>query len=56
MNRALKIVVGLAVAVIVVWLLFEHVFPWVDENFFADPTLEAAPAPPETRAAVPLAL
>lgn len=55
MNRVLKILIGLVVAVAVVWLLFEHVFPWVDRNLTEDPTLETAPAPVEALAAALLA-
>lgn len=51
MNRALKIVVGIVVAAAVVWLLFEHIFPWVDRTFITDPTLESAPAPASAPAA-----
>jgi len=29
-NRAVKTAVALALLALVVWLLFEHVFPWVD--------------------------
>jgi hypothetical protein len=45
MNRVLKVVLGLVVAAAVVWVLFSYVFPWVDRNLIADPTLEAAPGP-----------
>lgn len=44
MNRFLKVIVGLIVAVAVVALLFTTVFPWVDRNLTSDPTLDAAPA------------
>jgi hypothetical protein len=48
MNRALKVVIVRVVVVVlapaVVWVLFEFVFPWVDRNLIADPTLDAAPA------------
>lgn len=50
MNRALKIVIGIVVAVVVVWLLFNYIFPWVDRTFVADPTLESAPAPVDVQA------
>jgi hypothetical protein len=43
MNRVGKVAVGLVVAVAVVWLLFNYVFPWVDTKL-ADPSLDAAPA------------
>jgi len=45
MNRPLKVLITLVVAVVVVWLLFSYVFPWVDRNLIADPTLESAPRP-----------
>ena len=41
MNWMLKVLIGLVLAVIVVWLLFTKVFPWVDANFITDPILEA---------------
>ena len=44
MNRFVKILIGLVVAVAVVWLLFTVVFPWVDRTLITDPTLDAAPA------------
>jgi hypothetical protein len=44
MNRVLKVLIALVLAAAVVWLLFNYVFPWVDRNLIADPTLEAAPA------------
>jgi hypothetical protein len=50
MNRALKVLIALVVAAAAVWLLFSYVFPWVDRNLIADPTLEAAPAGVQTAA------
>ena len=44
MNRVLKVLIGIVVAVAVVFVLFEFVFPWVDRTLITDPTLEAAPA------------
>ena len=41
MNRMLKVLIGLVLAVVVVWLLFTIVFPWVDRTLITDPTLEA---------------
>ena len=35
---AVKIVIGLVLAVAVLYLLFFHVFPWV-EQLFEDPTI-----------------
>ena len=55
MNRALKIVLAIVAAVVVVWLLFNYIFPWVDRTFLADPTLESAPAPLDVRALAPSA-
>lgn len=55
MNRVLKILVGLVVAVAVVWLLFNYVFPWVDRTLLEDPTLEAGPAPADIQAHAPAA-
>lgn len=45
MRRLGKVVLYLIVAIAVVALLFEVVFPWVDRTFVTDPTLESAPAP-----------
>lgn len=39
MKLALRILVGLLVAAVVVWLLFTIVFPWVDGQLLDDPTL-----------------
>jgi hypothetical protein len=44
MNKGLKVVLGVIVAIAVVFVLFEFVFPWVDRELIADPRLEAAPA------------
>lgn len=44
MNRLLKVLLFLVVAVVVVFLLFRIVFPWVDRTLITDPTLEAAGA------------
>ena len=41
MNKLVKVLIGLVVAVAVVWILFTYVFPWVDRNLITDPTLEA---------------
>lgn len=41
MNRIIKVVLGLALAAVIVWLLFTIVFPWVDRTLITDPTLEA---------------
>ena len=43
MRRVGKALIGLLVAVAVVFVLFEFVFPWVDRTFFADPTLDPGP-------------
>ena len=40
---ALRILVLVALAVGVVYLLFTVVFPWVDRNLLADPTLGVVP-------------
>lgn len=50
MRRLGKVLLFIVIAIAVVALLFEVVFPWVDENFVTDPTLESAP-PPVTAAA-----
>lgn len=55
MNRVLKVVVGLIVAAAVVWLLFNHIFPWVDRNLVEDPTLDAAPPPAQLAPSTPAA-
>ena len=39
MRTALRVLLGLAVAALVVYLLFTVVFPWVDREFLIDPTL-----------------
>ena len=43
MNRAVKVLIGIVLAVVVVFVLFTTVFPWVDRNL-NNPTLESAPA------------
>ena len=42
MTRAARVLVGLVLAVAVVWLLFTVVFPWIDRAMVSDPTLEAS--------------
>lgn len=42
MNRLLKVLIFLVLAVAVVALLFTVVFPWVDRTLITDPTLEAS--------------
>ena len=42
MNRAVKVLIFLVLAVAVVALLFTVVFPWVDRTLITDPTLEAS--------------
>ena len=44
MRRLGKVLLIIIVAIAVVALLFEVVFPWVDATFVTDPTLESAPA------------
>ena len=44
MRRLGKVVLFLVLAIVVVAVLFEVVFPWVDRTFVTDPTLESAPA------------
>ncbi len=44
MNRLVKVVLGIVLAVVIVWLLFTIVFPWVDRTLITDPTLEAQPS------------
>ena len=44
MRRLGKVLLFLVLAAIVVAVLFEVVFPWVDEHFVTDPVLEGAPA------------
>ncbi len=39
MSRVTRAGVLVVVAVLVVWLLFAFVFPWVDRTFVSDPTL-----------------
>ena len=46
MNRLVKVLIGAVLAVIVVYLLFTKVFPWVDRTL-NNPTLDAAPPPHE---------
>lgn len=41
MSRPLKIVLAIVLAVVVVWVLFNYVFPWVDRTLITDPTLDA---------------
>ena len=41
MNRAAKVVLGILLAIVVVWVLFNYVFPWVDRTLITDPTLDA---------------
>ena len=55
MNRALKVLLALVAAVVVVWLLFNYIFPWVDRTFLADPTLESAPVPVDVQVPAPSA-
>lgn len=43
-RRTLRLLLGLAVAAVVVFVLFTVVFPWFQE-YTDDPTLEGAPAP-----------
>jgi hypothetical protein len=42
MTKPVRALAGLVVALLVVWLLFTKVFPWVDANLLNDPTLEAS--------------
>ena len=42
MNRLVKALLLVVLAVAVVALLFTVVFPWVDRTLITDPTLEAA--------------
>lgn len=42
MTTLVRVLVGVIVAVAVVWLLFTVVFPWVDRTILSDPTLEAS--------------
>jgi hypothetical protein len=44
MNRAVRLVLIVAVAVAVIVLLFTVVFPWFDRTFVNDPTLGLAHA------------
>ncbi len=44
MNRLVKVLVGVVVAVAVVYVPFTVVFPWVDRTLISDPTLETLPA------------
>lgn len=39
MRLALRILLGLLLTAVVVWLLFTIVFPWVDGQLLEDPTL-----------------
>jgi hypothetical protein len=48
MRRLLKVLIGVVLAVAVVYLLFTIVFPWVDRAL-NDPTFDAAP--PHTQVA-----
>ena len=41
MSPVLRAVLGILALVVVVWLLFTVVFPWVDREFLIDPTLSA---------------
>ena len=43
MRRLGKVALFIVLAIAVVALLFEIVFPWVDRTFVTDPTLESAP-------------
>jgi hypothetical protein len=42
-RRLGKILLGLVVAVAVVFVLFEFVFPWVDRTLITDPVLDPGP-------------
>jgi hypothetical protein len=42
-RRLLVLAVGLAAAAVIVWVLFNHVFPWVD-TLIDDPVLGALSA------------
>lgn len=42
MTRVVRIVLIVALAALVVWLLFTVVFPWVDRTFVDDPVLGVA--------------
>jgi hypothetical protein len=44
MNRVVKVLIGIVVAVAVVFVLFTTVFPWVDRTL-NNPTMGSAPAP-----------
>lgn len=46
MSKPVKALVGLVLAVAVVYLLFTVVFPWVDRTLVSDPTLESLPPRP----------
>lgn len=39
MSRAVRLLLTVALAVVVVIVLFTVVFPWVDRQFFANPVL-----------------
>ncbi|HVM18909.1 MAG TPA: hypothetical protein VM307_03005 [Egibacteraceae bacterium] len=45
MNRLVKLIIGLALFAVVVLVLFEYVFPWVDENLITDPVMESQGRP-----------
>ena len=51
MSRLVKVLIGVVLALAVVYLLFTIVFPWVDRTL-NNPTLDAAPPPTQVAVAV----
>lgn len=39
MSRGARVILLIAIGLIVIWLLFTVVFPWVDRTFVSDPVL-----------------